>query len=42
MAQRRTGDKPLSEPMMGCLVTTTCVSRPQWVHFMLIKDMLVR
>ena len=31
MAWRRTGDKPLSEPMMVCLLTHICVTRPQWV-----------
>ena len=25
------GDKPLSEPMMICLLTHICVTRPQWV-----------
>ena len=31
MAWRRSGDKPLSEPMMVSLLTHTCVTRPQWV-----------
>ena len=31
MAWRRSGDKPLSEPMMGRLPTHICVTRPQWV-----------
>ena len=31
MAWRRTGDKPLSEPMMVSLITHICVTRPQWV-----------
>ena len=31
MAWRRTGDKPLSEPMMVVLPTHICVTRPQWV-----------
>ena len=31
MAWRREGDKPLSEPMMVCLLTHICVTRPQWV-----------
>ena len=31
MAWRRPGDKPLSEPMMICLLTHICVTRPQWV-----------
>ena len=30
MAWRRPGDKPLSEPMMICLLTHICVTRPQW------------
>ena len=32
MAWRRLGDKPLSEPMMICLLTHICVTRPQWVN----------
>ena len=32
MAWRRSGDKPLSEPMMAGLPTHICVSRPQWVN----------
>ena len=31
MAWSRPGDKPLSEPMMVCLLTHICVTRPQWV-----------
>ena len=31
MAWHRSGDKPLSEPMMVSLVTHICVTRPQWV-----------
>ena len=31
MAWRRPGDKSLSEPMMVCLLTHICVTRPQWV-----------
>ena len=31
MAWRRSGDKPLSEPMMVHLPTHICVTRPQWV-----------
>ena len=30
MAWRRSGDKPLSEPMMVSLPTHICVTRPQW------------
>ena len=29
MAWRRSGDKPLSEPMMESLLTHICVTRPQ-------------
>ena len=32
MAWRRSGDKPLSEPMMIRLLTHICVTRPQWVN----------
>ena len=31
MAWRRSGDKPLSEPMIISLPTHVCVTRPQWV-----------
>ena len=31
MAWRRSGDKPLSEPMMINLLTHICITRPQWV-----------
>ena len=33
MAWRRSGDKPLSEPMMARLPTHICVTRPQWLTF---------
>ena len=33
MAWRRSGDKPLSEPMMVNLLTNICVTRPQWVKW---------
>ena len=33
MVWRRSGDKPLSEPMMVNLLTHICVTRPQWVNF---------
>ena len=33
MAWRRSGDKPLSEPMMVSLLTHICVTRPKWVNF---------
>ena len=32
MAWRRSGDKPLSEPMMSILLTHICITRPQWVN----------
>ena len=32
MAWRRSGDKPLFEPMMVSLQTHICVTRPQWVN----------
>ena len=32
MACRRSGDKPLSEPMMVSLLTHICVTRPQWIN----------
>ena len=33
MAWRRPGDKPLSEPMVICLLTHICITRPQWVNY---------
>ena len=35
MAWRRSGDKPLSKPMMVSLLTHICITRPQWVNFLL-------
>ena len=32
LAWRRSGDKPLSEPMLVSLLTHICVTRPQWVN----------
>ena len=32
MAWRRSGDKPLSEPMMVRLPMHICITRPQWVN----------
>ena len=32
MAWHRSGDKPLSEPIMVRLLTHICVTRPQWVN----------
>ena len=34
MAWRRSGDKPLSEPVMVRLLMHICVTRPQWVNIM--------
>ena len=31
LAWRRSGDKPLSEPMVVSLLTHICITRPQWV-----------
>ena len=36
MAWRRPGDEPLCEPMMVCLPTHICVTRPQWVNIALV------
>ena len=33
MAWRRSGDKPLSEPMLIFVPTHICVTRPQWVKW---------
>ena len=32
MAWSRAGDKPLSKPMMGSLLTHICVTRPIWIN----------
>ena len=37
MAWRRSGDKPLSEPMMVRLPTHICVTRPRWVNKSITK-----
>ena len=42
MAWRRSGDKPLSEPMMSILLTHICVTRPQWVKLNGIKYVLTK
>ena len=34
MAWRRSGDKPLSEPMMVRLPTHICITQPQWVNLL--------
>ena len=36
MAWRRSGDKPLSEPMMVSLLTHICITWPQWVNSSLV------
>ena len=41
MAWCRSGDKPLSEPMMVSLPTHICVTRPQWVKSSLFRLWLV-
>ena len=33
MARRRPGAEPLSEPMLVCLLTHICGTRPQWVKW---------
>ena len=38
MTWRRSGDKPLSEPMMVTLLTNICVTRPQWVNSLWASD----
>ena len=40
MAWRRSGDKPLSEPMMVSLLTHICVTRPQWVNYFIDVNIL--
>ena len=32
MARRRSGDRPLSEPVIFSLLTHICITRPQWVN----------
>ena len=38
VAWRRSGDKPLSEPMMVGLPTHICVTRPQWVKMLALSS----
>ena len=38
MAWRRSGAKPLSEPMMVSLPTHICVTRPQWVIPVYVRE----
>ena len=42
MAWRRSGDRPLSEPMMVSLLRHICVALPQWIkdHMCVISDLL--
>ena len=40
MAWRRSGNKPLSEPMMVSLLTHICVTRSQWVNKPYIDNLL--
>ena len=40
MAWRRSGDKPLSEPMMVSFFTHICVTRPQWVNETKVRNYL--
>ena len=42
MAWRRSGDKPLSEPMMVNLLMHICVTRPQWVNKNIAHDDLIK
>ena len=42
MAWRRSGDKPLSEPMVAILPTHICVTRPQWVNLFDLAQIAVR
>ena len=41
MAWRRSGGKPLSEPMMVGLPTHICVTRPQWAYQVVMVGFLV-
>ena len=41
-AWRRPGDKPLSEPMLVCLLTHICVTQPQWVNSLRPSDTIWR
>ena len=38
MARRRPGDKPLSEAMLVSLLTHKCVTRPQWVNTLRLRQ----
>ena len=41
MAWCRSGDKPLSEPMMVSLLTHICVTRPQWNNKKQLPDIIM-
>ena len=38
MAWHRSGDKPLSEPMMVSSLTQICITRPQWVNIRILMS----
>ena len=38
MTWRRSGDKPLSEAMMGGFLMHICVTRPQWINILTAKE----
>ena len=40
MAWHRSGDKPLSEPMIASLLTYICVTRPQWVKHSFVERVI--
>ena len=40
MAWRRSGNKPLSEPMLFSLPTHICVTRPQWIKALISFDVV--
>ena len=40
MAWCRRGDKPLSEPMMIILMTHICVTRPKWVNYTFLTEVI--
>ena len=42
MVWRRPGNKPLSEPMMVSLPTHICVTRPQWVNTLRLRQMATK
>ena len=42
MAWRRSGDNPLSEPVMESLLAHICVTRPQWVNSLWSSDVIWR